>query len=96
MLDICRRKLIYLFLYLGVIPSESDALNLPVTHDQISRQIAICNNNYKVDAYLHIILQKFTVDDEVMVTIHFDRFPPGTVRKLHVVPISEDDCFNYP
>ena len=25
----------------------------------------------------------FAADDEGMVTIHFERFPPGTARKLH-------------
>ena len=31
------KKPIYLFLSLGVILSESDALHLPVTHDEIPR-----------------------------------------------------------
>ena len=71
------------FLSLGVKPSKSGALHLPVTDDEISRQIAICNGDYKFAAYTYSILQEFAVDDEVMVMVHFERFPPGTVRKLH-------------
>ena len=33
-------------------------------------------------------MQEFAVDDEVMVLIHFGRFPPRTVRKLHARPTS--------
>jgi len=56
------RKLIYLFvLSLGVTPSEYDALHLLVTHDEISKQIVIYNDDYKFAAYPHRNLQKFTV-----------------------------------
>ena len=63
--------------------SDSDALHLSITHDEISRQIANCNNGYKFVAYSHNILQEFVVDNEVVVMIHFQRFPVETVRKLH-------------
>ena len=33
--------------------------------------------------YPHSILHEFAVDDEVMVMIHFEMFPPGIVKKLH-------------
>ena len=56
---------------------------LPVTHDKIRRQITICNDDYNLAAYAHSILQEFTFDDEVIVTIHSERFHSGTVRKLH-------------
>jgi len=46
--------------------------------------VTICNNDYKLTAYSHNILHEFAVDDEVMITIHFERLPPGTMRKLHV------------
>jgi len=49
----------------------------------IPKQIAIYNDDYKFDVYPHSILRKFAVDDKVMATIHFVRFPLGTVRKLH-------------
>ena len=58
-------------------------MHLLITHNEILRQIAICKDDYKFDAYPHSILKKFTVDDEVMVMIHFERFHPETVRKLH-------------
>ena len=59
--------------------SESDVLHLL----EISRQMIIYNDDYKFATYPHNILQEFVVDDEVIVTIHFGRFPPQTVRKLH-------------
>ena len=58
-------------------------MHFPVTHDEISRKMAICNDDYKCAAYPHSILQEFTVDGKVIVTDHFERFSPGTVRKLH-------------
>ena len=41
--DVCSyKKLTYFFLLsLGVMPSESDALLFPITHDEIPKQIAI-------------------------------------------------------
>jgi len=50
-----------------------------------SRQIAICNDDCIFAAYSHNICRnlQFAVDDEVVITIHFEWFPPGTVRKLH-------------
>ena len=66
-------KSIYLlFLSLGVIRSESDALHFLVSHDEISRQIVICNDDYKFVAYPYSILHEFAVDNEV--TIHLGRF----------------------
>ena len=56
------RKLMSFFpLSLGVEPNESIALHLPVAHDEISRQIAICNDHY----IFHSILQEFAVVNEV-------------------------------
>ena len=40
--------------------------------------IAICNDTYKFVAYPYSILQKFAVDNKVMVTSHLE-----AVRKLH-------------
>ena len=64
------------------MPSESDALHLPITHDEICRQINY-NDDYKFAAYSHDILQKFVVDYEVIVIIYFERPPPGIVRMLN-------------
>jgi len=82
--DVCpRRKLIYLcVISLEVTPSESDALYLLTTHGEISRQIAISNDDYKFVAYPHSILQKFAVKNMVIFTIHSKIFPLGTVNQL--------------
>jgi len=78
------RKYIYLFfLSLRVRPSKFDALHVPVMHDEISRQIAICNDDYKFVTYPHSILHEFAVNNKVMIAIHFEWVPLGTVRKLH-------------
>jgi len=64
---------------LGVMSRVSTALHFPVTHiDDITRSIAIYNDTYKFAAYLYSILQKFTVDNKVMITSHFE-----AARKLH-------------
>ena len=61
--------------------SKSDALHLSFAQDGIPRQVAVCNDDYKFAVCSHSILQKFAVDNEVMVMIHFERFPLGTMRK---------------
>jgi len=58
-------------------------LYMMIIHDEILTQITICNDNNKFVEYSHKILQKFTVNDRVMVIIHFERFSPGTVWKFH-------------
>jgi len=63
--------------------SKSDTLHLPVAHYEMSREIAICNDDYKFTTYPHSILHEFVIDDEVMVTNHFERFLPGSARTLH-------------
>ena len=55
---------------------------MSVAHDKILGHIAIYND-YKFAAYPYSTLQKFIVDNEVIITIHFEMFPPGTVRKLY-------------
>ena len=62
--------------------SESDALHLPIAYD-IPRKIAICNEHYNFVAYPQSILQEFAVNNDVMVTIHFERFPSKIERTLH-------------
>ena len=63
---------------LGVMLRVQTALHFPVTHIDITRLIAICNDTYKFTAYPYSILQEFAVDSKVMVTSH-----PEVVRKLH-------------
>ena len=74
------RHPIYLILpSLGVMSRVSTPLYLHVAHDDsLSRQIAICNDNYKFVAYPYSILQEFAADNKVIVTSHSE-----TVRKLH-------------
>jgi len=45
-------------------------LHLPVAHDETSKQITICNDDYKFAAFLHNILQEFAVINEVMGIFH--------------------------
>ena len=65
--EVClSRKLMSFFpLHLRVEPSESIALHLLVAHDETSRQIAICNDDYRFAAFSHSILQEFAVVNEV-------------------------------
>jgi len=54
-------------------------LHLLVAHiDDITRLIAICNDTYKFVAYSYSSLQKFIVDNKMMVTSYSE-----VVRKLH-------------
>ena len=52
-------------------------------HDKTNKQITVCNDDYKFVEYPHSILQEFVVKNVVMITIHSERFPFGTVRQLH-------------
>ena len=74
------RHLVYIiFTSLRVMPRVSTALHLLVARDDnLTIQIAICNDKYKFIAYEYSILQEFTVDNKVIVTSHSE-----TVRKLH-------------
>ena len=57
----------------------STALHLSAAYiDNITRPITICNDINKFAAYPYSILQKFTVDNKVMITSHFE-----AARKLH-------------
>jgi len=73
------RKPIYLFvLSLGVLPSTFVALHLPEIHDEIYRQITICNDDYRFVVYPHSSLPEFAVKYVVMILIHSERFPLET------------------
>lgn len=50
-------------LFFGVMPSNSDALHLPVILDEIPNYVEIYKNDYKFVVRLYSILQKFVVDD---------------------------------
>ena len=68
-------------------PAESFTQHLHDLHDDIRRQIAVSNVNYKSAANLHKRLQELAIEDKVMVKVRPKRFPLGTVKKLHAQPI---------
>ena len=58
-LDVCllRHSVYIVFSFLGVIPRVSNSLHLHMTHDDnLTGQIANCNDNYKFTAYVYSIL----------------------------------------
>ena len=64
---------------LRVISRVPTALYLTVTYtDDITRQLANYDENYKFSVYPYNMLQKFAVDRKVIVTSH-----PEIVRKSH-------------
>ena len=74
-----RHHIYLLFPSLGVMSRVLIALHLPIAHDDdITRQLANCDEKYKFFVYPYSILQEFTVDSEVIVTSHFE-----ITRKLH-------------
>ena len=73
-----RHPIYLLFSSLGVMPRVSTALHLSLVHDEITRHLANCDENYKFIAYPYSILQEFAVHNKVIVTNHTE-----TVRKLH-------------
>jgi len=79
-LDVCPPKhpIYIIFSSLGIMPRVFIASHFPVAHDNLTRQIAICNDKYKFVAYSYSILQEFAVDNKMVVTSHSE-----TVRKLH-------------
>ena len=60
------------------MPRVSTALHLSVVLDNIIRQLVNCNVNYNFFPCLYSVLQKFTVDSEVIVTSQSE-----IARKLH-------------
>ena len=54
-----------------VMSRVSIALHLPAVHDNLTRQIVICNDNYKFATYTYSILQEFAVDNKVIVKSQF-------------------------
>ena len=50
-----------LFLPSGVMSRVYITLHLPIAFDDITRQLANCNNYYKFSACLYSVLQEFTI-----------------------------------
>ena len=59
------------------------ASHLHELHKEINNKINQSNAAYKVRADLHRKVKRFEVGDYVIVRIRSERFPPGTVKKLH-------------
>ena len=78
--DVChlRYPICVIFSSLGVMLRMPTTLHLLVAHDNITRQLANCNENYKFFVYSYSMLQEFIVDNEVIVISR-----PKIVRKSH-------------
>jgi len=79
--DVChpRHPIYLIFPLLGVMLRVPTALHLPVTHDDdITRQLANCDENYNFSVHPYSMLQKFAVDSEMIVMSHSE-----IVRKSH-------------
>ena len=63
--------------------AASFASHIHNLHKEISSQIQKNNAKYKTYADLHKKAHEFNVGDNVMVRIRPERYPPGTVKKLH-------------
>jgi len=50
---------------------------------EIREKIMEHNADYKDSVDLHRRLRTFNIGDYVMVRMRLERFPPGTVKKLH-------------
>jgi len=87
-LDMCppRQPKYIIFSSLGIMLRVLTVLHLYIVHiDEITRAIAIYNDTYKFVACPYNTLQKFAIDNKVMVMSH-----PEAVRKLYAWLIDFD------
>jgi len=74
-----RHTICLIFASLEINARVFAALHLPVAYDNVTRQLANDNDDYKFSACPYSVLQEFAVEIEVMVTSH-----PEVVREMHV------------
>ena len=60
------------------------ASHICTLHEKIRKKIMKNNADYKASATLHHRLSTFNARDYVMVRLRPERFPPKTMKKLHV------------
>jgi len=63
--------------------AASFASHIHNLHKEINIQIQKSNAKHKAYAYLHKKVQEFNVEDYMMVQIRPERYPSGTIKKLH-------------
>ena len=81
-----RNSLSFLPLSLGIsliVTVETSAPHLHELHEHNTRQMTINNYNYQSAAESHKRLQDLVIDDEVLIRVHLERFPMGTLKRLH-------------
>ena len=59
------------------------ASHICALHEEIREKIIKNDAEYKASTGLHHRLRIFNVGDYVMIRMRAERFPPGTVKKLH-------------
>ena len=76
-----RHPICRIFTSLKIMPEclLYNVLHLLVAYDDVTRQLANDNDNYKFSACSYSVLQEFVVEIEVMVTSQ-----PEVVKELHV------------
>ena len=52
-------------------------------HKKINKKIQETNAHYKSHTDLHRMHLEFSEDNFIMIGIQYERFPPGTIKKLH-------------
>ena len=61
---------------------EEFAQHVKSLHESVSKQINLSNDTYKCLADSHKHHHAFKEGDQVMIRVHPERFPSGTVKKL--------------
>jgi len=67
----------------SIVTVETSAPHLHELHEHNTRQMIINNYNYQSAAEFHKRLQDLVIDDEVLIRVHPERFPMGTLKRVH-------------